>query len=73
MPYKIASFITGFANEKIIHHEKVDSYEEAKMLLNEFKEEEMQRNNEVSEIEDNFFSSIDSLTNQEKIFEISEA
>ena len=72
MPYQIASFTSGFPNEKIIHHEKADSYEDAKALLNKFKEEEIQRNNEVSEIEDNFFSSIDSLTNQEKIFEISE-
>lgn len=73
MPYQIASFISGFSNEKMIHHEKADSYEDAKVLLNKLKEEEIQRNNEVSEIEDNFFSSIDSVTNQEKIFEISEA
>lgn len=72
MSYQIASFISGFPNEKIIHHEKADSYKDAKVLLNKFKEEEIQRNNEVSEIEDNFFTSIDSITNQEKIFEISE-
>ncbi len=72
MPYQIKSFISGFPNEKIVHHEPVDSYEDAKVLLDKFKDEEIQRNNEVSEIEDNFFSSIDSLTAQEKIFEISE-
>ena len=73
MPFQIASFIVGFPNEKIVHHEKADNYEDAKVLLNKLKEEEIQRNNEVSEIEDNFFTSIDSITNQEKIFEISEA
>ena len=73
MPYQIASFVSGFPNEKIIHPEKADSYESAKVLLNKLKEEEVQRNNEVSEIEDNFFTSIDSITNQEKIFEINEA
>jgi hypothetical protein len=73
MPYQIASFITDFPNEKILHHKTADSYEDAKVLLNKFKDEEIQRNNEVSQIEDNFFSSIDSITNQEKIFEISEA
>ncbi len=72
MPYQIKSFISGFPNEKILHHEKADSYEDAKVLLDKLKDEEIQRNNEVSEIEDNFFSSIDSLTTQEKIFEISE-
>ncbi len=72
MPYQIRSFISGFPNEKIVHG-KADSYEDAKGLLNKFKDEEIQRNNEVSEIEDNFFSSIDSITEQEKIFEIGEA
>jgi hypothetical protein len=72
MPYQIKSFISGFPNEKIVHHETADSYEDAKVLLDKFKDEEIQRNNEVSEIEDNFFSSIDSITEQEKIFEISE-
>jgi len=65
--------ISGFPNEKIVHHEKANSYEDAKTLLNKLKEKEIERNNEVSVIEDNFFSSIDSITNQEKIFEIIEA
>ncbi len=71
MPYQIKSFISGFSNEKIVH-EKTDSYEDAKVLLNKFKDDEIQRNNKVSEIEDDCFSCIDSLTEQEKIFEISE-
>ena len=72
MPYQIKSFVSGFPNEKIIHHEKVESYEEAKALLDQLKNEQIELNNEVSVIEDNFFSSLDSITNQEKIFEISE-
>lgn len=73
MPYQIASFINGFSNEKIVHHEIANNYEDAKLLLNKYKDEEIKRNNEVSDVEDNFFSSIDSITNQEKIFEITEA
>jgi hypothetical protein len=73
MPYQIASFIRNYPNEKIIHHETANTYEDAIVLLNKFKEEEVERNNEVSQIEDNFFCSVDSITNQEKIFEINEA
>jgi hypothetical protein len=72
MPYQIKSFVSGFPSEKIVHHEIAVSYEDAKALLNKIKDEEIERNNEVSEIEDDFFSSVDSLTEQEKIFEISE-
>ncbi len=72
MPYQIKSFVSGFPSEKIVHHEIADSYEDAKALLNKIKDEEIERNNEVSKIEDDFFSSVDSLTEQEKIFEISE-
>lgn len=73
MPYQIRSFVSGFPNEKIIHHDQVNSYEEAKALLDQLKEKEIELNNEVSVIEDSFFSSVDSITEQEKIFEIAEA
>ncbi len=72
MPYQIASFIKDFPTEKIIHHEKANSYEDAKTLLNKFRAEEKEHNNEVSEMHGNSFSSLDSITEQEKVFEIIE-
>ncbi len=41
MPYQIKSFISGFPSEKILHHEQVDSYEDAKVLFKNWKKQNL--------------------------------
>ncbi len=70
MKFQIVSFHKTFPQTQRRYPEKVFNEQDAKELLEKFRNIQLQVGDEVSEIHNNFFTSINKLTNTETIFQI---
>lgn len=68
--YKISSTPVDKPSEIKVYLEQANTYEEAILLLNKFKDTYSQSGNHVSKIENDSFSCIDNFTKTERTFRI---
>ena len=70
MMFKISSSRKGISNEKRLYPDNVSNYSDAKDLLNKFRDIEIKIGNQVSEIQNDFFTSTNNITETERVFQI---